>query len=58
MKTFFEHSIYFYLNFFVYQQTPPPFANKPSCLTVRPCYMHCGWTLKTSVTLQRTRFFD
>jgi len=23
MKTFVEHSIYFYLNFFVYQQTPP-----------------------------------
>jgi len=32
MKTSVEHSIYFYLNFLVLP------VNKPSCLTVRPCY--------------------
>jgi len=32
--------------------------NKPTCLTVRPCNMHCGWSLKTSVTLQIIRSFD
>jgi len=35
-----------------------PFGNKHSCLTVRPCHMHCGLTLKTSITLQQITFFD
>jgi len=35
-----------------------PFVNKPSCLTVRPCYVHWGWTFKTSVTLQGILYFE